>query len=156
MKLVYCFSYFITCGKTWNTILNKYKEWHWFLYILFLFDFINKIVCFLISMFWCFALVLKLVPRTVDFHCYRYRILKCWYRDNTRQEQCKHHLKGSLCWLQGNYLQHHNRCTLTNTLLYQKNTFYIHTANPYGATHSILAIRSYIYTHILAMSFLTG
>ncbi len=24
MKLVYCFSYFITCGKTWNTILNKY------------------------------------------------------------------------------------------------------------------------------------
>ncbi len=30
----------ITCGKTWNTLLNKYKEWHWFLYIFFLFDFI--------------------------------------------------------------------------------------------------------------------
>ncbi len=34
-------------------------------------------MCFLISMFLCFALV----PRTVDFHWYWYRIQKCWYRD---------------------------------------------------------------------------
>ncbi len=40
-------------------------------------------MCFLISMFLCFALVPKLVPRTVDFHWYWYRILKFWYRDNT-------------------------------------------------------------------------
>ncbi len=33
-------------------------------------------------MFLCFALVPKLVQRTVDFHWYRYRIQKCWYRDN--------------------------------------------------------------------------
>ncbi len=32
----------ITCGKTWSTILNKHKKWHWCLYILYLFDFINK------------------------------------------------------------------------------------------------------------------
>ncbi len=37
---------------------------------------------FLISIFLCFALVPKLVPRTVDFHWYWYRILKFWYRDN--------------------------------------------------------------------------
>ncbi len=61
----------------------KYIQWHWFFYILFLFDFINKNSMFLISMFLCFALVPKLVPRTVDFHWYRYRILKFWYRDNT-------------------------------------------------------------------------
>ncbi len=36
-------------------------------------------MCFLISMCLCFALV----PRTVDFHWYWYRILKFWYRDNT-------------------------------------------------------------------------
>ncbi len=54
-----------------------------FFYILLLFDFINKNSMFLISMFLCFALVPKLVPRTVDFHWYRYRILKFWYRDNT-------------------------------------------------------------------------
>ncbi len=30
----------------------------------------------------CFALVPKLVPRTVDFHWYWYRTLKFWYRDN--------------------------------------------------------------------------
>ncbi len=63
-------------------ILNKHKEWHWFLCSLFLFNFINKNV-FLISIFLCFALVPKLVPRTVDFHWYWYRILKFWYRDNT-------------------------------------------------------------------------
>ncbi len=40
-------------------------------------------MCFLISIFLCFALVPKLVPRTVDFHWYWYRILKFWYRDNT-------------------------------------------------------------------------
>ncbi len=40
-------------------------------------------MCFLISIFLCFALVPKLVARTVDFHRYWYRILKCWYRDNT-------------------------------------------------------------------------
>ncbi len=34
-------------------------------------------------MFLYFALVPKLVPRTVDFHWYWYRILKFWYRDNT-------------------------------------------------------------------------
>ncbi len=34
-------------------------------------------------MFLCFALVPKLVPRTMDFHWYWYRILKFWYRDNT-------------------------------------------------------------------------
>ncbi len=45
---------------------------------LILFDFINKN-----SMFLGFALVPKLVPRTVDFYWYRYRIQKCWYRDNT-------------------------------------------------------------------------
>ncbi len=39
-------------------------------------------MCFLISIFLCFALVPKLVPRTVDFHWYWYRILKFWYRDN--------------------------------------------------------------------------
>ncbi len=57
------FHTFITCGKTWNTILNEHKEWHLFVYILFLFDFKKK-VCFLISMFVCFALVPKLIPRT--------------------------------------------------------------------------------------------
>ncbi len=62
-------------------LLNKHKEWHWFLCSLFLFNFINKNV-FLISIFLCFALVPKLVPRTVDFHWYWYRILKFWYRDN--------------------------------------------------------------------------
>ncbi len=69
-------------AKKLETILNKYKQWHWFFDILFLFDFINKNSMFLISMFLCFALVPKLVPRTVDFHWYRYRILKFWYRDN--------------------------------------------------------------------------
>ncbi len=84
MKFVYCFSYFITCGKTWNTILNKYKQWHFFLFFfIILFDF-NKNSMFLISMFLCFALV----PRTVDFHWYRYRILKFWYRDNTNSYWC--------------------------------------------------------------------
>ncbi len=39
-------------------------------------------MCFLISIFLCFALVPKLVPRTMDFHWYWYRILKFWYRDN--------------------------------------------------------------------------
>ncbi len=39
----------------------------------------------IISIFLCFALVPKLVPRTVDFHWYWYRILKFWYRDNTIQ-----------------------------------------------------------------------
>ncbi len=39
MKLVYCFYTFITCGKT----IFKYKEWYWFLCILFLFDFINSL-----------------------------------------------------------------------------------------------------------------
>ncbi len=39
-------------------------------------------MCFLISIFLCFALVPKLIPRTVDFHWYWYRILKFWYRDN--------------------------------------------------------------------------
>ncbi len=34
----------------------------------------------------CFALVPKLVPRTVDFHWYWYRILKFWYRDNTSND----------------------------------------------------------------------
>ncbi len=81
-NLTFFFHTFITCGKTWNTILNKYKEWHWFLYILFLFNF-NKNNVFLISMFLCFALVPKLVPRTVDFLWYWYRILKFWYHDNT-------------------------------------------------------------------------
>ncbi len=38
-----------------------------------------KIVLFLISIFLCFALV----PRTVDFHWYLYRILKFLYRDNS-------------------------------------------------------------------------
>ncbi len=42
-------------------------------------------MCFLISIFLCFALVPKLVPRTVDFHWYWYRILKFWYRDNPTQ-----------------------------------------------------------------------
>ncbi len=37
-------------------------------------------MCFLISIFLCFALV----PSTVDFHWYWYRILKFWYRDNTK------------------------------------------------------------------------
>ncbi len=63
-------------------ILNKHKECHWFLCSLFLFNFINNFF-FLISIFLCFALVPKLVPRTVDFHWYWYRILKFWYRDNT-------------------------------------------------------------------------
>ncbi|XP_057187413.1 uncharacterized protein LOC130552818 [Triplophysa rosa] len=36
-------------------------------------------------MYWCFALVLKLVPRTVEFYWYWYRLLKFWYRDNTTQ-----------------------------------------------------------------------
>ncbi len=75
------FQNFITCGKTWK-ILNKHKERHWSLYSLFLFNFINK-MRFLIGMFLCFALVPKLVQRTVDFHWYWYRILKFWYRDNT-------------------------------------------------------------------------
>ncbi len=35
----------------------------------------------IISIFLCFALV----PRTVDFHWYWYRILKFWYRDNTSE-----------------------------------------------------------------------
>ncbi len=39
-------------------------------------------MCFLLSIFLCFALVPKLVLRTVDFHWYWYRILKFWYRDN--------------------------------------------------------------------------
>ncbi len=69
--------------KKLETILNQYKQWHCFFYILLLFDFINKNSMFLISMFLFFALVPKLVPRTVDFHWYRYRILKFWYRDNT-------------------------------------------------------------------------
>ncbi len=40
----------------------------------------------------CFALV----PRTVDFHWYRYRILTFWYRDNTTGKNTtnlKRHLK---------------------------------------------------------------
>ncbi len=43
-------------------------------------------MCFLISIFLCFALVPKLVPRTVDFHWYWYRILKFWYRDNPTED----------------------------------------------------------------------
>ncbi len=41
----------------------------------------------IISIFLCFALVPKLVPRTVDFQWYWYRILKFWYRDNTSGEE---------------------------------------------------------------------
>ncbi len=44
-------------------------------------------MCFLISIFLCFTLVPKLVPRTVDFHWYWYRILKFWYRDNPSSKQ---------------------------------------------------------------------
>ncbi len=36
----------------------------------------------LISMFLCFALVLELVLRTVDFHWYRLPNTESWYRDN--------------------------------------------------------------------------
>ncbi len=32
-----------------NGTIHKYKEWHWFLYIFFLFDFINENSVFLIS-----------------------------------------------------------------------------------------------------------
>ncbi len=63
-------------------ILNKHKEWHWFMCSVFCLTSLIK-MCFLISIFLCFALVPKLVPRTVDFHWYWYRILKFWYRDNT-------------------------------------------------------------------------
>ncbi len=45
-------------------------------------------MCFLISIFLCFALVPKLVPRTVDFHWYWYRILTFWYRDNPTIYKC--------------------------------------------------------------------
>ncbi len=48
-------------------------------------------MCFLISIFLCFALVPKLVPRTVDFHWYWYRILKFWYRDNTSANNAPEH-----------------------------------------------------------------
>ncbi len=50
MKFVYCFHTLLLVKKL-ETILNKYKQWHWFFYILFLFDFINKNSMFLISMF---------------------------------------------------------------------------------------------------------
>ncbi len=62
-------------------ILNKHKKWHWFCAVYFCLTLLIK-MCFLISIFLCFALVPKLVPRTVDFHWYWYRILKFWYRDN--------------------------------------------------------------------------
>ncbi len=65
-----------------DAIFNKYKKGICFLYILFV-TLLIKIMCFLISMFLCFALVPKLVQRTVDFHWYWYRIQKCWYHDNT-------------------------------------------------------------------------
>ncbi len=39
MKLVYGFPYFYYLWKNLKTILNKHKEWYWFLYILF--EFIN-------------------------------------------------------------------------------------------------------------------
>ncbi len=39
MKLVYGFPYFYYLWKNSKTILNKHKEWYWFLYILF--EFIN-------------------------------------------------------------------------------------------------------------------
>ncbi len=44
-----------------------------------LFDFINKNSVFNRHVL-CFSLVPKL---ELDFHWYRYRIQKCWYRDNT-------------------------------------------------------------------------
>ncbi len=62
----------ITCGKT----ILEYR--HWFCYIFFLFDFINKNSVFNRHVL-CFSLVPKL---ELDFHWYRYRIQKCWYRDN--------------------------------------------------------------------------
>ncbi len=84
VKLFFTFFILLLLVEKLETILNKQKEWHWFLYSLFLFIFINKNnVFFLISMFLCFALVPKLVQRTVNFHWYWYRILKFWYRDNT-------------------------------------------------------------------------
>ncbi len=67
-------------------ILNKHKEWHCFLCSLTL---LIK-MCFLISIFLCFALVPKLVPRTVDFHWYWYQILKFWYRDTTLPATANH------------------------------------------------------------------
>ncbi len=67
-------------------ILNKHKEWHWFLCSLFCLTLLIK-MC-IISIFLCFALVPKLVPRTVDFHWYWYRILKFWYLDNTSRKSC--------------------------------------------------------------------
>ncbi len=55
-------------------------------------------MCFLISIFLCFALVPKLVPRTVDFHWYWYRILKFWYRDNPNAKwQAVHKKKRGDC-----------------------------------------------------------
>ncbi len=62
-------------------ILNKHKNGIGFCAVYFCLTLLIK-MCFLISIFLCFALVPKLVPRTVDFHWYWYRILKFWYRDN--------------------------------------------------------------------------
>ncbi len=74
------FHSFITCGKTWNNFLKSIKNGIDFCTVYFCLTLLIKRMCFLISMFFCFALV----PRTVDFHWYWYRIQKCWYRDNTR------------------------------------------------------------------------
>ncbi len=82
VELVYFFSILLLLVEKLEIILNKHKECHWFLCSLFLFNFINKNV-FLISMFLCFALVPKLVPRTVDFHWYWLPNTEFWYRDNT-------------------------------------------------------------------------
>ena len=64
-------------------------------------------------MFLCFALVPKLVQRTVDFHGYRYRILKFWYRDNTNRKAycsvCKKNI--NVNWMGANALRSHIKST---------------------------------------------
>ncbi len=82
------FSILLLLVEKLEIILNKHKEWHWFCAVYFCLTLLIK-MCFLISIFLCFALVPKLVPRTVDFHWYWYRILKFWYRDNTSGDMSK-------------------------------------------------------------------
>ncbi len=79
-------------------------------------------MCFLISIFLCFALVPKLVPRTVDFHWYWYRILKFWYRDNPNSEVLS--LKMNMLPVQlvktnwiSMLLKHLSSCEWTNNVL---------------------------------------
>ncbi len=69
--------------KSCHAQIHKYKEWHWFLYIFFLFDFINENSVFLISMFCVFfGTEISTEDRGFGYPWYWYKIQK-FCSDNT-------------------------------------------------------------------------